>query len=473
MKITSILKIFAILALSTSVSLLVSCGKDEDPKPWWEIEEEEKPGDNTDPENPENPDNPDNPDNQDNPTVSEKPRFMWIDAAANFPTFANSRENIARDLKRAYDSGITDVVVDVRPSMGDVLFNTSVVDQIKKLDYWSNTGYKYYERTATWDYLQAFIDEGHALGLRVHAAMNTFAGGCRYLYGLGEQGLVFRDSSKKSWVTTILYNGKLVNEMDCSDDAYATKFFNPANDEVQEFLLALIRDLAKYNVDGIFLDRCRYDDYSSDFSDITKQKFEQYIGTTVSGFPDAVYTSAYEKKWIAFRAQVIHDFIVKARQAVKSVNNNIQFGVYVGAWYSEYYTYGVNWASPRYNAASHYSWASQDWNKAGYADQLDFLLLGAYAGVSSIYGSNEWSCQGFCQLAREKLAGDVKFAGGPDVGNGTGWENGGQANAVTQTIDACINASDGYFIFDMVHVRQYNYWNAILTGVIKYKASLK
>ena len=55
MKITSILKIFAILALSTSVSLLVSCGKDEDPKPWWETEDEEKPGDNTDPENPENP----------------------------------------------------------------------------------------------------------------------------------------------------------------------------------------------------------------------------------------------------------------------------------------------------------------------------------------------------------------------------------------------------------------------------------
>ena len=69
MKITSILKIFAILALSTSTSFLVSCGKDEDPKPWWEIEEEEKPGDNTDPENPENPENPHNPESLESPAL--------------------------------------------------------------------------------------------------------------------------------------------------------------------------------------------------------------------------------------------------------------------------------------------------------------------------------------------------------------------------------------------------------------------
>jgi len=31
----------------------------------------------------------------------EKPRYIWIDAAANFRDFANSRENIARDLALA------------------------------------------------------------------------------------------------------------------------------------------------------------------------------------------------------------------------------------------------------------------------------------------------------------------------------------------------------------------------------------
>ena len=48
--------------------------------------------------------------------ASEKPRFIWIDAAANFPDFADSKENIARDLALAKDAGFTDVVVDVHPT---------------------------------------------------------------------------------------------------------------------------------------------------------------------------------------------------------------------------------------------------------------------------------------------------------------------------------------------------------------------
>ncbi len=445
------------LTLLAIISICVSCSSEKDePKNWFPEEEKENTGNNT----------------ENNTGGTEaKPRYIWIDAAANFPEFANSKENIARDLKKAADAGFTDIVVDVRPSMGDVLFKTNAVDQITKLDSWQG-GYHYHERTATWDYLQAFIDAGHELGLKVHAAMNTFTGGCRYLYGLGEQGLVFRDSSKKDWVTTLYIEGTLINAMDSESDSYTTKFFNPANDEVQNFLLTLIKDLAKYNVDGIFLDRCRYDDKHSDFSDISKKKFEEYLGYTITDFPECIEKS-YLTQWYAFRAKVIHDFIVKAREAVKSVNNNIQFGTYVGAWYSTYYEVGVNWASPKYNAAAAYSWANADWVKYGYADHLDFMLLGAYAGVNSIYGTNEWTCQGFCQLAKAKLCGDVKFAGGPDVGNSTGYENGGQGAAVTKTVDACINSSDGYFLFDMVHVRNYNYWNACKTGIDKYLNSIK
>lgn len=71
------------------------------------------------------------------------------------------------------------------------------------------------------------------------------------------------------------------------------------------------------------------------------------------------------------------------------------------------------------------------------------------------------------------LKGDVKFAGGPDVGNATGFEKGGQETAVTNSVDACINAGDGYFVFDMVHVRQFNYWNALKIGIDKYLNTIK
>ena len=58
------------------------------------------------------------------------PMYIWVDAAANFPDFANSKDNIRRDLTLAKETGFTDVVVDVRPTNGDVLFESDNCDQV-------------------------------------------------------------------------------------------------------------------------------------------------------------------------------------------------------------------------------------------------------------------------------------------------------------------------------------------------------
>ena len=44
---------------------------------------------------------------------------------------------------------------------------------------------------------------------------------------------------------------------------------------------------------------------------------------------------------------------------------------------------------------------------------------------------------------------------------------------MTQSVDACIGSADGYFVFDMVHVRQYNYWDALKQGIDNYLKTLK
>jgi len=422
-----------------------------------------------------------------------KPRYIWIDACANFPEYANSKDNIVRDLTKVKNAGFTDIVVDVRPTMGDVLYQTTYIKQVRKLDYWDNSTYKYYERTSTWDYLQEFIDVGHSLGLKVNAAFNTFVGGNLY-YPQGElngksQGLLFRDNTKKSWATVLNLSSGLTNVMDLdvsTDPKYehSTRFLNPANDEVQKFILNLLGDLAKYDLDGIFLDRCRYEDLRGDFSDISKIKFEKYINEKITNFPSDILAPGtislpdskpvYFKKWLEFRAKVIHDFIVKARNKIKSVNSNINFGVYVGAWYSTYYEVGVNWAGPSYDTAAHYpEWASKNYKNYGFADHLDFILLGAYAPADAIYGTSEWTMQGFCKQAKKILNSSVKFASGPDVGNASGFENGNQDTVVEKSVNACINASDGYFIFDIVHVREYNYWDALKTGIDSYLNAIK
>ena len=54
-----------------------------------------------------------------------KPRFVWIDAASNFHDYANDKAKIESDMAKVAQVGFTDIVVDVRPTSGDVLFRTT------------------------------------------------------------------------------------------------------------------------------------------------------------------------------------------------------------------------------------------------------------------------------------------------------------------------------------------------------------
>ena len=72
-------------------------------------------------------------------------------------------------------------------------------------------------------------------------------------------------------------------------DDFGEIFVNPANEEVCEYELALLEEImANYAVDGIVLDRVRYVGLSSDFSPITKNKWEQYIGRECN-WPEDIY----------------------------------------------------------------------------------------------------------------------------------------------------------------------------------------
>ena len=403
--------------------------------------------------------------------------YVWVSCEGNWEEFANSKENIVRDIARLKDCGFTDLVVDVRPTNGGVLFKSTHAEPQTRMDCWTDGGYRFINRTADFDYLQTFIDEGHKQGLRVHAVINTFVGGCLCPFGLGSDGMLFEDSSKKSWASVVNTSEGLKNTMDLLDDSvdYGAKFLSPINPQVQDYVLGIIADLAAYDVDGIILDRCRFDDYSlqSDFSDLMKSGFEEYCGKTISNWPSDVMkpgqsafngsTTSLQKQWLEFRAKVIHDFVVKAADKVHSIKPEMKFGCYVGGWYSSYYYSGVNWASPKYDPkADGYYWAGNNYKDFGYADHCDYMFIGAYASTGNIYGSGEWTMEGFCKQAKRLFKGDVPFAGGPDIGNGSGFENGGQGALMDSIVDACMsNCTAGMFFFDLCHIRMHDYWDDI------------
>ena len=308
------------------------------------------------PEQPEQPETPDQPETPAPEKKEAKARLVWIDAAANFKDYANSKKNIADDMARLKKTGFTGVIVEVRPTTAGLLFNSDVEGPLTKVDAWVTGGYVWLKRTENFDYLQEFINAGKNVGLDVYAAINTMVGGKECPYGLGTSGPLFDGSVSKDWATVINSESGLTSVMELGS---GTKFLNPANDQVVDYLLGILEDLAAYDVTGIILDRCRYDDYElmSDFSQVSRTKFEEYLGKPVANWPGDIFgpgvnklsspVTSMQREWCEFRAKNIHDFMEKASDRVHSVNPDIRFGAYVGAWYSSYYYSGVNWASPK------------------------------------------------------------------------------------------------------------------------------
>ncbi len=81
--------LFKILLLTfCGMVAITSCSDDSDGIPGW-------PWNDNSTEGPENPD------------VTEiKPRYVWIDAAANFPDYANNKENISTDMVKVKTQGL-------------------------------------------------------------------------------------------------------------------------------------------------------------------------------------------------------------------------------------------------------------------------------------------------------------------------------------------------------------------------------
>lgn len=400
-------------------------------------------------------------------------RFLWIDASANFNSYANDADSIARDCARIAQMGFTDIVVDVRPTCGDVLFKSSVAPELKYVPAWFNGEIGLKERTADFDYLQAFIERGHRAGLKVHAGVNMMVGGWR----MGSRfvtGMVYDHPERKDWCAVdLLEDGRLVNQAD-NFEVRGGCFLDPANPDVQEFLLSLLAELAAYkDLDGIVMDRCRYDDYALDagYTEEARLRFSRFLGRNPERWP--IFTEPghifldhepddLEVQWLTFRCKTIHDFVARCAQKVHSVREDLPLGIYVGAWFSEYYRSGVNWTSPAYDLAGEeptFRWATAAYQATGLAPLVDFMLLGTYCSADNVYGSEEKTIQGFARLGRKRLRGEVPFYAGPDIGNEPGFRDGDKGALLPEILRVLDQEADGAFIFDLCHIRAFDYWD--------------
>lgn len=129
-------------------------------------------------------------------------RLLWIDATANFwrkkkvngldelLPYTITREGITEIVRNAKLAHINTLVVDVKPLVGQVIFPSQIAPRLRS---WQG------RPVPEIDILQAFVEEGHKAGLRVHASLNILSEGHKYY----KVGLAYERPDWQSIVYTV------------------------------------------------------------------------------------------------------------------------------------------------------------------------------------------------------------------------------------------------------------------------------
>lgn len=413
-------------------------------------------------------------------TVNKKPAYMYVDAEANIARF-NNRDSIDKYVDLVAENGFTHLVVDARPIDGSLMYDSELAPRFRGMR-------NPVELDPTLDYLGHFIERAHERGMQVVFSLNTFCAGHNYF----NQGLVY--DQHPEWASMVQDADRGIIPITEQKNKYGA-MVNPNIDEYQTYIIDVMKDMYKHypEVDGLILDRGRYDGIAADFSDISRAKFEKYIGKKIKKWPADVLTitrnaegketivkGKYYKQWIHWRSKTIRDFFAKARAELKADYPDKVFGTYSGAWYPSYYEVGVNFASKDYDPSKDFpQWADATYGaETGYAELLDTYLTGNYYtdltkedqrnNPNSVWNetdfegsSSDWYCvEGSCEHLREIL-GPNKFMGGILID-----QLYGNVDRIPESIAINLKESDGLMVFDIVHIINRNLWDKLREGMI-------
>lgn len=385
-----------------------------------------------------------------------------MEPSANLPTLS-TREGVAAVLDKAKAAGVTVVIPEAKTAWGLVTYRSEFAPSIGS----SPVARPYppiYDAPARWypadyDMLQVIIEEAHARGLKVHAAVNIYGEG----YNPAQVGPLFEHPSWQAQHATFVLG------VVPSSQVGIIAFANPALQEVQLYELAIIGEiLQRYAIDGLVLDRMRYPDITADVSDDSRQRFEQWLGHAVERWPDdVVQLEDYRAlpgplfpQWAAWRATIIRQFTRAASLLVRRMRPDVTFSNYVGGWYPFYWSEGVNWAAP--DAKLPISWATPEWRDAGIAPYFDSVMVGLYYPLISWAdaereGQPTWaSIEGGAYLARSLTNGTTTpvsslllpmYEEQPDV--------------FRAALRRARELTGGVMLFDLVFVERYMWWDLL------------
>lgn len=397
--------------------------------------------------------------------------YIWIEIQANKRTIADTTK-FQKEMEKCKQAGIGAVILSVKDTTGFTIYQSDIAPHYSEYD-------DVFEQE---DYLLNCLEIVHGLGMKFYASVDVFAEGNKrkqhplmpgirnkewqtYVYGINEANeIVIQPVAQETAIKTV-----------GSIDDFGEIFVNPANDDVCVYELSLLDEIMrKYPIDGIALDRIRYVGLSSDFSPITKIKWDQCIGCDTD-WPTDIYrikkegndaTIEYGKyfgEFVTFRAGIIRSFIEQVRNLVDKQQRKIEFWDYTGSWYPLYYQVGANWASESYEAKE-YPWIDhENYKKTGYAEKLDGLLSGfyyPYVTEQDAKSANQpaywYSVEGSSRLALTVTNNTV-----PIVGSLFLEQYRNNLESMSEAVKMCFKTSEGCMLFDLSYLVENDWWRYV------------
>jgi uncharacterized lipoprotein YddW (UPF0748 family) len=393
-------------------------------------------------------------------------RTLWVSPSASSAA-VSSREGVVELCERAHRAGFDAIILYVKELNGQVIYPSRIAPRLLE--------YKGLRFPADFDPLQAFIEETHKRGMRLHAGLETFTEGNKVFPGAG-----VGYTTHKEW-QTVAYDvdesDKTIKRAPWGEFKQGIPLFvNAALPEVQNYELSIVKEvLERYDVDAVVFDRARWQGINSDFSDYSRAQFAAFVKDPSLKWPEDVYRiklsdkgakeiveGRYYKQWLEWRATVIHDYFARLHKLVRETKPRVSLEDYVGSWYPVYNELGVNWASGKHVVP--YKWATPNYGKTGYAESLDVLYVGLYYPHATereavAAGSPAWrSVEGAAKLALEITKGATTVQGVINYGDD---------NLSSEQLEAQTGADQqvlgGISVFETSHVNRRNFWPFLTT----------
>lgn len=382
----------------------------------------------------------------------QKDKSLWICDDANFKRLS-TKDSICFYLDKAAQTGFNRVVVDVKGASGLTLYESAFIPSRTR-----EGGFELGERG--WDYLEYFIEQAHDRKMKVTVAMTPFSVGCP----MTGEGPCYSNPELKEH-TCVEYNPSGFLKIE-DDPAEVSAFLNPSDPFAIDYGMRTIREIVeKYDVDGLCLDYCRYPGMKSDFSDLSRRQFEEYIGEKVQNFPADVFSygkkgeiipGKYYRQWWTWRSGNIKSFISGVRAYLKSVKPCVDLEYWAASWLHAIYKNGQNWACDQAEYYKGLPWAEDGYCKTGFAGELDLFVTGTY--LERVWGMEDLESieYGLFRTKRD-IADACRVQGSLYAVN--------HLDEFEDAVYLCMRETSGVMVFDLVWVVKNNLWTQIKNGI--------